>query len=97
MMQAKDIADELFIAAVAACSVRAADRWGSGGAWCTRMDVRDELSERLGVEVPDKIVIAKARTLIRQGRMQGCTCGCRGDFDLRGKPDDPFGEAGDDR
>ncbi len=90
-MQAKDIPDEAFIAAVAACSVRQAAAWNNPGAWCHRWGVRDELTEALGVDVPEKVVLAKARTLIKQKRMAGCACGCRGDFDLRGFPDDPFG------
>lgn len=89
-LQAKAIPDEEFIRAVRVCSVRQAQAWGAPTAWCNRMDVEAELSERLGFDVPWKVVLAKARTLIKQGRMDGCPCGCRGDFDLRGKPDDPF-------
>lgn len=38
-----------------------------------------DLSERLGY--PNKVVLAKARTLItRRGTVHGCPCGCRGDF-----------------
>jgi hypothetical protein len=29
---------------------------------------------------PDKLVLAKARKLIRRGVIDGCVCGCRGDF-----------------
>lgn len=89
-MQVKDISDEAFLAAVATCSVRQAQEWGYKDAWCNRMDVEAELSRMLGVEVPWKIVLAKARKLIKRGLMDGCPCGCRGDFDLRGYPDDPF-------
>lgn len=89
-MQAKDIPDEVFIAVVAACQVRQAEEWGSPSAWCHRQDVTTELSQVMGVEVPWKVVLAKAAKLIKRKRMDGCTCGCRGDFDLRGYPDDPF-------
>lgn len=32
--------------------------------------------------VPYKVVEAKARRLIRRGLLTGCTCGCRGDFEV---------------
>jgi hypothetical protein len=86
---AKDIPDDLFIQAVAECSKAAARSWNRSSAWASRMEVQEWLSERLG-PVPPKVVIAKAKAVIKKGRMQGCTCGCRGDFDLRGMPDDPF-------
>lgn len=38
-----------------------------------------DLNERLGY--PSKVVLAKARTLIkRRGTVHGCACGCRGDL-----------------
>jgi predicted transcriptional regulator len=37
-----------------------------------------DLAQRLGA--PEKVVLAKARRLVRAGRLTGCTCGCRGDF-----------------
>lgn len=39
-------------------------------------DLRDRL------EFPEKVVLAKARSLIRRGVIGGCGCGCRGDFVL---------------
>src|SRR5690242_601315 len=95
MMQAKDIPDSVFIEAVQVCSVRQAAAWDAPNAWCHRWDVEEELTARLGVEVPWKVVLAKAAKLIKRGVMDGCSCGCRGDFDLRGKPDDPFAIASD--
>lgn len=89
-MQSKDIPDDLFIQAVAECSVAAAERWNSPTAWADRFDVGDWLTEHMGTEVPEKVVLAKARKVMDKGRMDGCGCGCRGDFDLRGFPDDPF-------
>ncbi len=86
-VQAKDIPDEDFIAAVAVVSQRTAAAWGHKDAWANRFDVAEELG------FPEKVVLAKAKAIIKKGRMDGCTCGCRGDFDLRGYPDDPFKEA----
>ena len=89
-LQAKDIPDGVFVQAVADCSVRAAAELGVPGSWCNRWDVGDELSRVLGFEVPQKVVLAKAARILKRGRMAGCACGCRGGFDLRGYPADPF-------
>jgi hypothetical protein len=80
-MQAKDIPDDVFIAAVAVCCSRRANEWGLPRVCCTRWEVTEELSQVMGVQVPEKVSLAKARTLIKQGRMDGCPCGCRGDFE----------------
>lgn len=31
-------------------------------------------------DVPEKVLLAKLRRLIRAGKLNGCDCGCRGDF-----------------
>lgn len=36
-------------------------------------------------EAPDKVILAKMRVLMRNGLVQGCCCGCRGDFTLTSK------------
>lgn len=36
-------------------------------------------------EIPEKVIIAKLRNLIRKGFVEGCVCGCRGDFHLTNK------------
>lgn len=33
----------------------------------------------------DKLVLAKMRSLVRRGLVDGCTCGCRGDWELTEK------------
>lgn len=33
--------------------------------------------------VPAKVVLAKAKRLVKRGLIDGCTCGCRGDFEVR--------------
>lgn len=33
--------------------------------------------------LPPKVVLAKLRKLVRQKKLRGCACGCRGDFELR--------------
>lgn len=31
---------------------------------------------------PEKVLRAKANKMIRRGLLRGCTCGCRGDYEL---------------
>ena len=38
--------------------------------------------ERLMPQFPPAVILAKARTLIGRGLLDGCACGCRGDFEL---------------
>lgn len=73
-MQCKDIPDALFLEAI-----RVSARTVSG--WAMRWDVHTALEAVMG-PVPEKVVLAKAKKLIRSGKMDGCTCGCRGDFQL---------------
>lgn len=77
-MKASDITDLDLIRAVNEAAHQA--WWPNGpqpppsGRWVCRWD--------LGHLGPDKVVLAKARRLIRRGLMDGCDCGCRGDFVL---------------
>lgn len=85
-MQCKDIADEAFVGAMAEAHVR------RGFGYAALMDVQNILSghpERVGVDfkehedqLPTRLVRAKARKLIRRGLIDGCACGCRGDFSM---------------
>lgn len=36
-------------------------------------------------EIPEKLVLAKMEMLIRRGLVDGCWCGCRGDFTITEK------------
>ena len=84
-MKASDIADEVFIRAVLFCC---AEREMS---WATRWDVAAvlaghpdevEFPPRDYPNLPEKVVLAKARKLIRRKLIDGCDCGCRGDFEV---------------
>jgi hypothetical protein len=70
-VQAKDISDDQCMAAVR--KVR-----GANGVpeWSSLWDVQRELSA-----FPSKIVLAKLRAMVKKGKLSGCTCGCRGDFE----------------
>ena len=43
--------------------------------WACLWDIQKELKD-----FPEKIVLSKLKNLLRKGKIQGCTCGCRGDF-----------------
>lgn len=38
-----------------------------------------------GREYPDKLRRAKVKSMLRKGLIDGCACGCRGDFELTDK------------
>lgn len=71
-VQAKHISDETMLAALA--SVR-----GRNGVpeWSTRSETQEALPQ-----FPPKVVLAKLRSMIKRGVIDGCACGCRGDFEL---------------
>jgi hypothetical protein len=43
---------------------------------------RWEIGTVLGEEWPEKVVLAKLRSMTRRGLVDGCPCGCRGDFGI---------------
>jgi hypothetical protein len=71
-MQAKDISDAVMLAALEATR-------GLNGApaWSSLFDVQAHMGN-----VPPKIVLSKIRSMIKRNLLQGCGCGCRGDFSL---------------
>ncbi|QFP94867.1 hypothetical protein SEA_MARSHAWN_81 [Mycobacterium phage Marshawn] len=80
---ARDIPDAVMLQAIVDCAA------ARGGIWATRWDVERALGG-LSIDgsvdevpgVPWKVVIAKARRLIGRGLITGCTCTCRGDYEL---------------
>jgi len=68
-MQAADIDDWEFLNLVAAYNLDE-DRWAL--VW----------DMQAYFDVPFKVIRAKARKLLRRGLMDGCHCGCRGDFEV---------------
>jgi hypothetical protein len=71
-----DISDDVFMAAVAVTRPTA-------GCWRMRWDVKTTLEQALEMEVPEKLLLAKARKLGFKGRLECCTdCSCRGDYHL---------------
>lgn len=90
---ARDIPDETFLAAVRTCTAlrnsnTGATRWDVasvlGGLTEQVARLADGLYEGYVYDVPGvpkKVVLAKAQRLIDRRLLDGCTCGCRGDFE----------------
>ena len=58
------------------------------GVWCTRWPdgaAGFNVTECMPAETPEKLVLAKMRQLIRRKLVDGCGCGCRGDFVITDK------------
>jgi hypothetical protein len=75
-MQTKDITDDVMLAALA--STR-----GMHGVptWSSLWDVQAHLDS-----VHPKLVLSKLRSMVKRRIIDGCGCGCRGDFRLLGGP-----------
>lgn len=58
------------------------DRWHN---WyfMNEKDVRHAMPN--GFNIDEKLVLAKMRVLIKKGLVDGCPCGCRGDFTITQK------------
>jgi hypothetical protein len=74
----------MFMAAVRqACAESgrtAASRWDVEAVLGNKPVPRDFMAHPEIPGVPSKVVLAKARRLIKRGKLSGCDCGCRGDF-----------------
>lgn len=52
----------------------------NNGAWSTYGSGNPTIQDVCPVGTPLKVQLAKMRILFRRGFIDGCTCGCRGDF-----------------
>ncbi len=68
-MQAKDLDDRVILAFLSGRE-----------SWAFMWDM-----EKLFPGAPAKVVLAKMRGLVKRKLVDGCTCGCRGDFEITGK------------
>lgn len=59
---------------------------GLDGQWANWF-ADDDKSVRTAMpaDIPDKLVLAKMKQLIKRGAVMGCGCGCRGDFVITDK------------
>jgi predicted transcriptional regulator len=44
------------------------------------MQFPDSVSHAMPVDASGKLVLAKMKSMIKRGLVDGCPCGCRGDF-----------------
>lgn len=75
-LQAKHLPDDQVLATLR--HLETDSRWGTKRRWVSRWEIEDEFPT-----VPPKVVLAKLRSLIKRGVIDGCTCGCRGDLYTR--------------
>jgi hypothetical protein len=72
-LQAKDLPEDELVAALR----RVRQPWGTS----TFYDLQDALPA-----YPPKVLLAKLAALVRRGVLDGCACGCRGDFQEVARP-----------
>ena len=75
-MQCKDIPDRPILELLE----KSIGEWHN---WCfgNDLDVRRVMPKN----TPDKLALAKMRQMMRRGVVDGCSCGCRGDFEITKK------------
>lgn len=73
-MQCKDIADVPVLAFLDGLD-------GQPATWCWPHGGND-VAFVMPDSTPPKLVLAKMRMLMKRGLVDGCGCGCRGDFEL---------------
>lgn len=56
-------------------------RWATWG----KTDRMPSVNNAMPAGIQGRLVLAKMRMLIRRGLVDGCDCGCRGDFQLTDK------------
>lgn len=103
-MQAKDIPDAAFLAAIdTVMDLRDQTKYPIRGLGASVWDINavlagfpDDVAKHDGArtrwdydELPLKVVLAKAKALIRRHLVTGCACGCRGDFNRSLPPPAP--------
>lgn len=76
-MQCKDIPDAPILQFLASLNGRWANWFGN--------EYDNSVTHAMPADTPEKLALAKMRTLIRRGLVDGCDCGCRGDFVLTEK------------
>lgn len=70
-MKCKDIPDQPIIDFLAS----------KPGVWCNWFEGHEnDVGKAMPEGTPRKLVLAKMRMLIKRGLVDGCPCGCRGDF-----------------
>lgn len=75
-MQCKDIPDRPLLEFIGS----------HNGQWCNwYFEDKRDVHAAAPFDVPDRLLVAKMRRLIQRGLVDGCGCGCRGDYVLTAK------------
>lgn len=83
-MQAKDIDDRMFLTLVDDIAHdRKPGKYPGPHPYVPHWTFTWDLAMHLGLD--DKLIRSKAAALIVRGLLDGCPCGCRGDFELTTK------------
>jgi len=61
------------------------DHGGIGCTWFSEISSERTVRKVISPNVPDKLVRAKMNNLIYKGLIDGCPCGCRGDYEITDK------------
>lgn len=76
-MQCKDIPDLPILTFLRSLNGRWANWFGD--------EFDNSVTHAMPKWISDKLVLAKMKSLISRGLVSGCSCGCRGDFELTPK------------
>lgn len=79
-MKCADIPDQAIIDAINQCIDEKTIEYGSQALWAHIWDLTPKFPE-----FPERLVRAKLYKMIRAKKISGCTCGCRGDFEVIGQ------------
>lgn len=84
--QCKDIPDRPILEFLASLPV---SEWGDVRVWCTHWPDKGlampSVASAMPPDLPEKLYLAKMRMLLRRGLVDGCGCGCRGDWHITEK------------
>ena len=84
-MQCKDIPDEPVLRFLSGpFNDWPVPGWGTWF-WADDYKPSNSVANAMPAGTPEKLVLAKMRRLINRGLVDGCGCGCRGDFELTAK------------
>lgn len=84
MKQCKDI-DNRSILEFAAHQTDVMHRWSLYFDGLDLEQCPNNIKYAFPIGTPEKLARAKLRKLVKSGYLTGCTCGCRGDFDITDK------------
>ena len=78
-MQCKDVPDKEIL-------IFLNERKKNGKTWCCWFNgFENSIGQAMPIDTSEKIRISKMAKLIKRGLVEGCGCGCRGDYEITDK------------